>query len=394
MGLLVPAGLAYTGGVIEVRAFALGLVFSIAVVYVLLLIVVSRLDREPGFWALQAGSLTGFFGVLLVMLQGALPPFPALVGGNGLALFAMVFFAHGLSQWIAQRSLPRAIWLLPVLMMLVAWWFGVVDRQIGPRILAFNALFLIVSTGLGIFLWRQASGSVLSRSLRWLALVCFWLSAMAVTRSLVWLLLGIPEHSLLDSSWQHVVPYMGQLAGLVLLVMLITALLVSNLVERLRRQASLDPLTQLLNRQGLRDRLQVWLHGETPAPNSCALMMLDLDRFKQINDQHGHEVGDLVLSRLADIMRSQVGPDDLPIRLGGEEFALLSFSPDPRAQAEAIRRSFAEGPTELPACTVSIGLIPRIELSAEAVRAAFKRADEALYLAKRNGRNRVELIAL
>ncbi len=362
--------------------------------YILLLLVVSRLDREPGFWALQAGSLAGFFGVLLVTLQGVLPPFWAYVGGNGLAFLTLVFLAHGLSLWVAARPVPRLTWLLPVLMMGVGYRFGVVDPQIGPRILAFNGLFMIVSTGLGVFLWRQASGSALSRSLRWLALTCFWLSAMALTRFLVWLQLGIPEHSLLDPSWQHVLPYAGQLIGLVFFIMLITALLVSNLVDRLRRQAGLDPLTQLLNRQGLRECLQVWLEAETPPQSSCALMMFDLDHFKRINDKHGHEVGDLVLSRLADVIRSQVGPDDVPVRLGGEEFALLSFRPDPKSQAEAIRRAFEAGHDGLPDCTVSIGLIPNVDVSADTFRVAFKRADEALYLAKRNGRNRVEMLSV
>lgn len=378
---------------IDVRAFSLGLVFTVAMAFILLLIVISRLDRERGFWALQAGSLAGLCGVLFVTLQCYLGPFLAFVGGNGLSLLSLVLFAHGLSLWLTQRPAPRGAWLLPVLMMLLSYWFGVQNQDIGPRILSFNAMFFILSTGLGVFLWRQARRSSLSRALRWLALTAFWLSATALLRMLVWLLLGLPEQSILDPAWQHALPYFGQLIGLMFFVMLIAALLVSKLVERLRRQAGLDPLTQLLNRQGLRERLDAWLHGAGLPQTSCALMMLDLDHFKRINDSHGHDVGDLVLKRLADVMRLHAGSDDFPVRLGGEEFALLSFSSKPAAQAEAIRQSFAEWQDELPKCTVSIGLVPDTGLSADQIREAFKRADAALYQAKSKGRNRVESLA-
>lgn len=378
---------------IDVRAFSLGLVLTVAMAFILLLIVISRLDRERGFWALQAGSLAGLCGVLLVTLQCYVSPFLAFAGGNGLSLLSLVLFAHGLSLWITQRPVHRSAWLAPVLMMLLSYWYGVQNQEIGPRILSFNALFFILTTGLGIFLWRQAARSALSRPLRWLALTAFWLSAMAMLRFLVWLLLGIPEQSILDPAWQHVLPYFGQLIGLMVFVVLIAALVVSHLVERLRRQASLDPRTQLLNRQGLRERLDAWLHGAPPPQTSCALMMLDLDHFKRINDSHGHDIGDLVLRRLADVMRLHAGPDDFPVRLGGEEFALLSFNNEPAAQAEAIRRSFAEWPDELPKCTVSIGLVPETGLSADQIREAFKLADAALYQAKSKGRNRVESLA-
>ena len=379
---------------IEVRAFSLGLIISLAVVYVLLLVVISRLDREPGFWALQAGSLAGFLGVLLIMLQGLLPSVLAFVAGNGLALITFVFFAHGLSVWLVRRPLPWVAWLLPILMMGVALLFGMVDPQVGPRILVFNVLLFVLSTGMGIFLWREAAHSALARSLRWLALAAFWLSVTAVIRASVWLVLGLPEQTLLEPAWQHVLPYVGQLLGVVVFVMLITAMLFSNLVERLRRQASLDPLTELLNRHGLRGRTAVLLADQPQAPKQCALMMMDLDRFKQVNDRYGHEVGDRVLQHLADVMRQHAEADDLPVRLGGEEFALLSFSADPLAQAEALRQSFAKGKAGLPHCTVSIGLVPRLPLSADGIRQAFQRADTALYQAKSNGRDRVETLSI
>lgn len=386
----------YTSVVIEIRAFSLGLILSVALVYLLLLIVISRLDREPGFWALQSGSLAGFFGVLLVMLQGVVPTFMAFVLGNGLAVLTLVFFAHGITTWIARQPVPRTVWLLPLVMMGAGYWYGVVDPQVGPRILVFNGLLLTIMVPLGLFLWRQTGyPKTLLLPMRWLALAAFWLAAMGVLRMLAWLVLGLPEHSLLEPDWQVVLPYVGQLVGLVVFVVLITALLFSSLVEQLRLQATLDPLTQVLNRQGLRDGLEARWHDERLSGHSCGLMMLDLDRFKQINDRYGHEVGDRVLCHLADTMRRQAGADDLLARMGGEEFALVSFSADPAAQAEAICKSLEQLEAgDLPACTVSIGLVPDCPLSAENIRDAFRRADSALYQAKSNGRNRVEILSL
>ncbi len=132
---------------------------------------------------------------------------------------------------------------------------------------------------------------------------------------------------------------------------------------------------------------------------SC-LLMLDLDHFKVVNDTYGHPTGDAALHAVADVIRSQLRETDVPARFGGEEFAVLL----PRTSiagavhvAEKIRRAIESGlsseHTETPQLTVSIGVTSLSYGEEVSLDAAYRRADDALYRAKRNGRNRVECFA-
>src|SRR5690606_35776572 len=91
--------------------------------------------------------------------------------------------------------------------------------------------------------------------------------------------------------------------------------------EPLRRGALFDPLTGALNRRGLDNELQSH-GGGSPSEQGLAVIALDLDHFKAVNDDHGHEAGDLVLQRFSDVVRGCIRSEDLFARLGGEEFML------------------------------------------------------------------------
>ena len=131
-----------------------------------------------------------------------------------------------------------------------------------------------------------------------------------------------------------------------------------------------------------------------------AVMLLDLDNFKSINDRFGHAVGDRVLQVFAEVAGNCMRRTDLFGRLGGEEFAaLLVDAPRDRAisVANEIRRSFADATNEvdgrLVTATVSIGVVITYDAVLD-VSALLAQADHALYRAKDNGRNRVELASI
>lgn len=161
----------------------------------------------------------------------------------------------------------------------------------------------------------------------------------------------------------------------------------------LAQLATRDALTGAFNRRHLDSSLQaqfsVWRRHGRP----FALIMVDADHFKQVNDRHGHPTGDAVLRQLAQLMQQQIRSSDTLARYGGEEFALLlpdSTFEDAANVAEKIRRSVAESHFgEAGKLTVSLGL-SGICGEDEDTDTLVSRADEALYLAKQNGRNRVE----
>lgn len=162
--------------------------------------------------------------------------------------------------------------------------------------------------------------------------------------------------------------------------------------RNLERLATTDPLTGLANRRVLLTEMEEARQRAASASAVGALLMLDLDHFKNINDTYGHAAGDKVLVHLANLLRSMLRQGDVAGRLGGEEFAVLlagAGSESALVIAErlrvAVERSHIEWEGRTIPVTTSIGLAP---LSGQ-VDDIFARADGALYRAKNEGRNRV-----
>jgi diguanylate cyclase (GGDEF)-like protein len=165
---------------------------------------------------------------------------------------------------------------------------------------------------------------------------------------------------------------------------------------RLYGAATTDPLTRIYNRLFFDVRIQEEVRTHGPAAAPLSFLMMDLDHFKDKNDVYGHPVGDRILVEAAAIVRRHVGTAGFAARYGGEEFAaILPGAPLDRAHgvAKDIRLEIEEhvfNAAEEPLhCTVSIGVAAL--KSGETAEAFLKRADTALYMAKRSGRNRVEL---
>ena len=162
--------------------------------------------------------------------------------------------------------------------------------------------------------------------------------------------------------------------------------------NRYRTLATTDPLTHALNRHGFEQRWERQLSDTFTEPEQAmALLIVDVDHFKQINDSRGHDTGDRVLRQLVALMQKQLRSTDWLARWGGEEFAILLPSVRPGnapVVAETIRKAIAAAAFEPDlVVTVSIGLALR--RTGEDVESLFKRADEALYKAKEAGRNQV-----
>ncbi|MNC40736.1 putative diguanylate cyclase YedQ [compost metagenome] len=162
-----------------------------------------------------------------------------------------------------------------------------------------------------------------------------------------------------------------------------------SLNAQLRELGLVDVLTQLANRR----RLQMDFKGlvrRFQGQQPIALLMIDIDKFKHINDNWGHSAGDEVLKHLAALCREQVRPQDLVARYGGEEFCVLlpaTSLAQATAMAEQLRESIAPSPDIR--LTVSIGVAEANADQAGNLEELVAKADRRLYAAKQNGRNRV-----
>jgi len=162
--------------------------------------------------------------------------------------------------------------------------------------------------------------------------------------------------------------------------------------------ATTDPLTGIANRRAFLESAQRSLKQRIRAPQPVSALLFDLDRFKSINDRFGHAAGDRVLRAFADVAIIELRSTDLLGRLGGEEFGAVLFGAEASsaaATAERIRAVFAAnyvgegGGEERISVSVGVASVPADE-NVE-IETLISRADEALYVAKARGRNRVEV---
>lgn len=167
------------------------------------------------------------------------------------------------------------------------------------------------------------------------------------------------------------------------------------LTDLLKEQSLRDALTGLYNRKFLEEYIEKATHQALRAKTSYGVLMLDIDFFKMVNDTYGHDIGDIVISGLADTLKECVRDSDLAIRFGGEEFIVMLYNTTEEGTvmvAEKIRRHFEDkafsvGKEKLKK-TISIG-VSMFPDDSEFFWKVIKFADLALYKAKGSGRNKV-----
>jgi diguanylate cyclase (GGDEF)-like protein len=245
--------------------------------------------------------------------------------------------------------------------------------------------------------WRGRSEPLVSR---WPAIFMFFAhGALYLLRTPFGAMLVPTTSVVFESVWLTVLSFEALLFTIAVAFILLA--MAKERTEHRHKTASLiDPLTGIANRRAFLQDSEVQLKRQATEPRPMAVMLLDLDNFKAINDRFGHAMGDRVLQVFAEVGSSCMRRYDIFGRLGGEEFAalLVDASRDRAlAVAEQIRASFVEATGEVDGkavvATVSIGVV----ISYDAVldlSALLAQADHALYRAKDNGRNRIEIASI
>ena len=247
--------------------------------------------------------------------------------------------------------------------------------------------------------WRGRSEPLVSR---WPAIfMLFAHGALYLLRTPIGAMLPwLPAtNQLFESVWLTVLSFEALLFTISIAFILL-AMAKERTEYRHKTAALIDPLTGVANRRAFLQDGEAQLKQQATDPHPTAVMLLDLDNFKSINDRFGHAVGDQVLEIFADVANGSMRHIDLFGRLGGEEFAaLLRDTNRDRALtvAEQIRVGFAEATREVDGrsvgATVSIGIVINHDAVLD-LSALLAQADHALYRAKDSGRNRVEIASI
>jgi diguanylate cyclase (GGDEF)-like protein len=351
-------------------------------------------EKALGWWALAL--LLAILGISGAAARGFIPNFVSIELANGAVLLATMFawtgfraFEHRRPLWFAVFGWPLA-WI--VLCQLPLFANSLLARSALMSVLLVSAISLAIRE-----LWRGGQERMIAR----VAAI-----ALLVGHALLILIRPLVLHltsDQVDRTGQLLRdPYLAWyaqewLAFLVLMSFTVIALVRERREINLKHATMVDELTALLNRRGFMTRsVQICRPG-----TNVALLALDLDHFKAVNDNHGHAGGDRLLVLFAEVLRGGVRAGDVVARIGGEEFGVLMPNATPEAAvaaAERIRIAFRSVAANLRmdgiAGTVSIGVATGVMPAAaypESIGPMMARADMALYRAKALGRNRVEL---
>jgi diguanylate cyclase (GGDEF)-like protein len=246
--------------------------------------------------------------------------------------------------------------------------------------------------------WRGRNEQLVSR---WPAIfMLFAHGALFLLRTpLAALLPWSPANNMLGSVWLTVLSFEALLFTISIAFILL-AMAKERTELRHRTAAMVDPLTGIANRRAFLHDAALLAKRHSSNPRPTAVLLIDLDHFKSINDRFGHALGDRVLEIFSDAARKSVRSTDLIGRLGGEEFAAVLYDTSrdkALAVAERMRETFVQLAQDVdgrPVCsTVSIGLV-HCEEPVLDVPELLAQADQALYYAKERGRNRVEVASL
>jgi diguanylate cyclase (GGDEF)-like protein len=346
-------------------------------------------------WALGFGLA----GVLLLAMRTFAPAWVTILLANE-ALFVCSLLIYSATADTLDVPAPFIPWGIGIMVAALPalGYFAYIHVDLSARILICSACFAIFggTKAAMLFQYKEPPGdqAVQASALRSLiaALACLQMLVVAlqILRGILTVLFPpaeIVHMDIIQSGFTYMNLVLNAGAGFGL-----TWLALSIHRRDLHRIAQTDSLTGLLNRRAFEEILAGELVRSNQIGKSVAVLLVDIDRFKQVNDRWGHQAGDEVIRRVGDSLRASMRPSDALSRFGGEEFMILlrDVTTDQSGEIAGRLRAEIAGLTGLPGdvkLTVSIGVAAShpFDIPHELLR----RCDEALYRSKRGGRNLV-----
>lgn len=347
--------------------------------------------RALGWWGLSL--LVSAAASVLLLGRGTIPDALSIGAAN-----VLLYAAYGL-LWIGFRRFETRPAPLSVALAGAALWLaacGIPDfyRSFDARVALSSLIVAAYTLAAAAEIWRGRRERLMSRvPILVLLLLHAVLMLFRYPALQAW---GHPgETTMFTFPWVSLHAFEALLFTVVIAFLLLCMTKERGELEQ-RLMASLDPLTGVLNRRAFLTRGRDLLDGDRRAGRPSALLLVDLDHFKRVNDRFGHAVGDEVLRRFCRATEQVSPPGALLARLGGEEFGLLLPGAGPEAAsdiAQRLRASFARARLEADGIkfqvTVSVGLATSEE-AGHVLEGLLAAADLTLYQAKELGRDRVE----
>lgn len=385
---------------LDIRSVLVVLTAVTAVLSVTMALVWRTRRTYPGFGYWTGGEACEALGFLMLSLYGVVPAILSVVLVNLFHLAGAALLLEGVRFFRGAGSRKAFSVPLIVLHLLAISYFTYVNDHVAVRLILFSTL-MAVFFGLGAWDLLRYTPPDLRFSFR-LAGGLFAVQGLVMLARALMIVVNPNIGSLFAPDLvQTVVFIWAMLVSIALtfgFLMLNSERLEVDLKKaqvELERLATTDFLTGIANNRSFFETGEREIQRARRYGRPLAVLMLDLDHFKRVNDTHGHAVGDRVLVAVTATCKRFLRDIDLFGRLGGEEFGMLLPETDldgGRATAERLRQTVAEtnidaGKTTL-CITISIG-VSVLSPEDDRLESALKRADDALYEAKRSGRNRI-----
>jgi diguanylate cyclase (GGDEF)-like protein len=335
--------------------------------------------------------------VMLFGMNGTVPDAISIDLANAILFTAFAVIWTGARVFDGRKPMP--VYLVGgAVLWLIANRTPFFAESMDARVLLSSAIISGYTWATAYEFWRGRSEPLVSR---WPAIFMrFAHGALFLLRTpLSQILPWTPSMQVFDSVWLTVLSFEALLFTIAIAFILL-AMAKERTELRHKTAALIDPLTGIANRRAFLERVSTLTARSSDAPRPVAVLLVDLDHFKSINDRFGHAVGDHVLQVFAETASAKLGPCDVIGRLGGEEFAIMLYDAGRDkglAIAERIRLSFADTASDVDGrpvgATVSMGMVVCEERLVD-IATLLAQADEALYCAKERGRNRIEVASL
>jgi len=347
------------------------------------------------WWA--SAHLMRATSVMLYGLYGSVPDLISIDLPNVILFSSFGVTWNGARVFNGRAALPGSLIAGAGVWLVVSQWPGF---EPGSEVRGqLSAMIIAGYTWLTAYeFWRARNEPLVSR---WPAIVLFFAhGAMFLLRTpLNALLHGKETDNILSSAWISVLSLEAFLMTIATAFILL-AMSKERTELRHKTAAMIDPLTGLLNRRAFLADAEALLHQQIARDRPIAVLLIDLDHFKSINDRFGHAVGDKVLQIFANTARGSLRQTDLVGRLGGEEFTVLladASMDNAYLVADRLRKAFAAAAAVIDGealhATASVGVSVIVDPRQDLTK-LITLADQALYLAKARGRNRVEVAAI